>query len=42
MLKGHVFIECCNSILELTDSVGIIAIEGYREYHRLVDVMLIN
>lgn len=28
MPKGHVFVDCCNGVLELTDSVGIIAIEG--------------
>ena len=42
MPKGHVFVECCNGMPELTDSVGVIAIEGHREYHRLIDVMLIS
>ena len=31
MPKGHVFIECCNGVLELIDYVGIIAMEGYGE-----------
>jgi hypothetical protein len=31
MSKGHAFVECCNGVSELTDSVGIIAIEGHRD-----------
>lgn len=30
MLEGHVFVDCCNGVLKLTDLVGIIAIEGHR------------